>query len=192
MQDYRKPTAKHLVEEEKEPSNFMIVPQVETTFAFGEAAQFAGGFGLMGFGLEVRYLGFRPWRIGVSAAWQTLSQRKEDTVTSGDVTYTGTMVKELSYNPLLLKIGRTLSAGKKATTFAAIGLGGTRGQRRTDTGIISLFQEQWHFAIAAEAGVEVPVSTIQLVFTGRLNYLFPAGAVAEQTYFNLCAGVGFN
>jgi len=181
------------VEEEEKPKNFMVVPQIETTFAIGSAAEFAGSFGVAGFGIDARYLGLRPWRIGGSVSWQTITTRREDSVSSGDAVFTGTMIKELSYNPLLAKVGYTLSEGKKKVrTFAALGIGVSRSLRRVDTGIVSLFQEEWHFAMAPEAGVEIPVGPVHIVVTGRGAYLAPSGGLGDQLLFNLCAGVGFD
>lgn len=191
---YDQPGTDHLVEEEKKgPGNFMVVPQIEATFALGETAEFAGSFGIGGFGIDARYVGFRPWRLGGSVSWQTIAQRKEDeSISSGNATYSGTMIKELSYNPLLAKVGYTLSDTKKLRTYASFGLGATRSMRRVDTGIVSLFDEEWHFTIAPEAGVEVPVGPVHLVVSGRLSYLTPAGSINDQFLFNLCVGVGFD
>lgn len=180
-------------EEKKGPGNFMVVPQIEATFALGETAEFAGSFGIGGFGIDARYVGFRPWRLGGSVSWQTIAQRQEDeSISSGNATYSGTMIKELSYNPLLAKVGYTLSDTKKLRTYASFGLGATRSMRRVDTGIVSLFDEEWHFTIAPEAGVEVPVGPVHLVVSGRLSYLTPAGSINDQFLFNLCVGVGFD
>lgn len=179
-------------EEKKKPGNFMVVPQLEATFAIGQTTEFAGSFGISGFGIDARYLGFRPWRLGGSVSWQTIAERREDSVQSGQATYTGTMIKELSFNPLLAKVGYTLSEGEKLRTFAALGVGATRSMRRVDTGIVSLFDEEWHFSLAPEAGVEIPVGPVHIVLTGRLTYLAPSGGLGDQFLFNLCAGVGFD
>jgi len=179
-------------EEKKRPSNFMVVPQIEATFALGETTEFAGSFGVGGFGVDARYLGFRPWRLGASVSWQTIAEKREDYVESGQAAYSGTMIKELSFNPLLAKVGYTLSETKKLRSFAALGLGATRSMRRVDTGIVSLFDEEWHFTVAPEAGLEIPVGPVHAVFTGRFSYLAPSGGLQDQFLFNLCAGIGFD
>lgn len=195
VDSYDEPGTEHLVEEDekKGPGNFMVVPQIEATFALGQTAQFAGSFGIGGFGIDARYLAFRPWRLGASVSWQSITQRKEDEATStSQATYSGTMIKELSYNPLLAKVGYTISESERARTYASFGLGATRSLRRIDTGIVSLFDEQWHFTVAPEAGVEIPIGPVHLVVSGRLSYLTPAASLSEQWLFNLCIGVGFD
>jgi hypothetical protein len=191
---YEKAGTSKLVEEkaEKKPGNFMVVPQVEATFALGETAKFAGSFGLAGFGVDARYLGLRPWRLGAAIGWHTISERREDFVETENAAYSGTMIKELSYNPLMAKVGYTLSENDKLTSFAAFGVGGTRSIRRVDTGVVVLTDEQWHFAIAPEVGIEAPVGPIHIVGAFRFSYLTPSGGVGDQVLINICAGIGFD
>jgi hypothetical protein len=190
---YQEPGTKHLVDEEKKkPGNFMVVPQIEATFTLGETSKFAGSFGIAGFGVDARYMAFRPWRFGASISWQTISQRREDSVESAQAAYSGTMIKELSYNPILAKVGYTLSETDTLRSFAAVGVGGARSLRRIDTGIVSLTDEQWHFSLAGELGLEIPLGPIHVVGTGRLSYLAPSGGIGDQVLINLCLGVGFD
>lgn len=190
---YEEPGTKHLVEEEKKtPGNFMVVPQLEATFALGETAEFAGSFGIAGFGVDARFMGFRPWRVGASISWQTISERRTDAVESPEAAYSGTMIKELSFNPLLAKVGYTLSQSEKLTSFAALGVGASRSLRTVDTGIVLLSEEEWHFTLAPEIGLEVPVGPVHIVGALRLSYLAPSGGIQDQVLVNLCAGVGFD
>jgi len=191
---YKEPGTKHLVDEEekKKPGNFMIVPQIEATFTLGKTSEFAGSFGIAGFGVDARYMALRPWRFGASISWQTISVRREDSVESSEAAYSGTMIKELSFNPILAKVGYTLSETEKLSSFAALGVGGTRSLRRIDTGIVALSDEQWHFTLASELGIEIPLGPIHVVGTGRLSYLAPSGGLGDQVLVNLCLGVGFD
>ncbi len=211
----RAPSDVNLVQEEERASDFLVGALIEASAAFGESADFAGSFGVQGFGIDVRYRGLAPWRFGVSIAWHSLVQDTVDSIQWGSGgAYTGTMIKELSFTPILAKVGYSFArerrleptgprspmdkegdengGGKQIVPYAALGLGASRVARRADVGIVGLIADSWHFAVAGELGAEIPVGPVKLLAAGRLNFLMPSEGISEQIYMNLCLGVGFD
>jgi len=190
------------VEERHTPSDFLVAAMLESSLVLGDEAEFAGTFGMQGFGIEFAYLGLAPFRLGAGISWHSIAETREDeTFVTDEATYTGRMIKELSYTPLLVKVGyslgasqRTLRPGEKPkpTPHLAFGIGASRAARRVDVGITGLIRDSWHLSLVPEVGVDIPVGPVKLVAVGRFNLVLPDAGYDLQTYANLCFGVAFD
>lgn len=197
-------------EGERKPSEFLVAATVEPSLMMGELAEYAGSFGIAGFGIGLRYLGLAPFRFGAAIGWHSVSETRQDSISQGEGTYTGTMIKELSFTPLLMNVGyafgeagarrgdavqSTPGSGKKKkiepTPYISLGAGASLASRRADFGIASVNEELWHFTVVPEFGVEVPVGPVHIVGSLRLHLLLPAGGYGAQNYASLGLGIGF-
>jgi hypothetical protein len=205
--------AKGGAQEERSLSPFLVCALIEPSFLFGEWGNFAGSFGLEGFGVDVRYLGFSKLRLTASIGWHSASGTSLESSSAGGVAYTGTAAKQIAMTPLLGKVGYSFELGKGASSqgsdksasgllgqgkykgpavsYVSLGLGATRVARRADFGIVTTFQDAWHFAIVPEVGVEVPVGPVYLLASARLNLLMPSDGSSLLGYANASVGVGF-
>jgi hypothetical protein len=78
------------------------------------------------------------------------------------------------------------------TAYAGMGLGAYWISKRFDMGIWVSEEENWHFGLAPEAGVTVPVSFETHLLAGvRYNYAFKGGASTSHAYWSFMLGLSY-
>lgn len=182
----------------KEPPLFLVALLWDLSLPLASTTDFTNRFSIQGFSIEVKYLGFGNFSLGGLVAWHTLSDKTTRSFEDGDVTVTGTQVRELSSNPLYLRAHYAfrdsspvdLKLKNQLIPYVALGVGGSRVLRRADLGIQRLAAESWHWAVGPEVGIEYPFGPVSLIVSGRLNYLFGSGEGPEQLYANFNVGIG--
>lgn len=179
---------------------------LDTSLPIGSTTNFVNTFSFQGFAIDVRYTAL-PVMIGAQVSWQTITEKSERTLDfevegTGQATFSGTMVTELSLTPLLAKVGYVFGKEKLNTPpdkkktpvtllpYVALGMGGSRLVRRVDVGISRLLDESWHWTLVPEIGVEAPVGPVSILAAVRFNYLFSGDGAPEQLYMNFSLGVG--
>lgn len=180
----------------KPPALFQVALLWNGSLPLGSSSEFVDQLGIPGASVEVQLLALAPIRFGALVAWHTISQKEPGLFQDGPVAVSGLQVRELSGNHLQARVHYVLGEKKPAQgkaqflPYVAAGLGGARSVRRVDIGIDRVIEEGWHFVVAPEAGLELPLGPVTVIASARLNYLFQAGNNPEQMYLNFNLGVG--
>lgn len=154
-----------------------------------------------GFGLDFRHFRSRnkPITVGFSFAWQVFDQRLDNetfVIDSGAVT--GTQRRYLNSLPFLLTAHYYSSQQSNQTRFF---LGGGAGlyyiEQRFDIGVNSRQENNWHFGLMPEVGVQVPFGDVEFLLSGRYHYAFAAGTSLTGDsqawdYITINAGVAWS
>ena len=66
-------------------------------------------------------------------------------------------------------------------------------ERRTDFSVVSAVTDNWHFGLAPEIGVAIPVRpALAAVLSTRYNYAFASGNVDDQAYVSFGLGLAWS
>lgn len=189
------PAETHLVHDQSQ-AKFYFGGGWEMTLPVGSSADFASVFGVQSANFQFRYLGLGRASFGGLVAWDNWSTKGDQTTTAGNVTIGGIQARGVHINPLYARAQLSLfdirdpSSNKIPVPYAAFNLGGAYVVRRLDMGISALTADSWHWALAPEIGVELPLSPLVFSVGGRFNYLFASGDGPEQLYFSFVIGLG--
>ncbi len=72
----------------------------------------------------------------------------------------------------------------------ANGRGTIYAEHRLDMGVYSSREENWHFGVAPEVGIQMPYDRLLGYVSVRWNYGLKAGAIDEVSYFSIRFGIG--
>lgn len=132
-------------------------------------------------------------RLGLAfdIAWNNLEEKTGASIEMGNVTITGTQIRELSVSPLVVKPFFALGELEDVSPYVGVGVGVAYVQQRLDLGIYRYFDESWQFVVQPELGVEVPIGPLHGLAALRLNYLARSPEGSEQMYMTFSVGLGF-
>jgi hypothetical protein len=176
-------------------SSLLIGGSWDLTQPVGSSTDFANVFSAQGVAFQVRYLGLGRTTFGGLAAWEGWSEKNDRTTVEGNVTVGGVQVHTTWINTVFARAQasmfdiRAASSRRRPVPYAALNFGGAHMVRRVDIGIHALTEESWHWAVAPEVGVEVPITRVTVTAGARFNYLFSSGEGPEQLYFTFALGL---
>jgi opacity protein-like surface antigen len=131
-----------------------------------------------GFGLDFRHFRSRGknFTVGFTFAWQVFDQRATGTTVLDNGAVTGTQRRFLNTLPFLLTSHWYSSQQNNRTRiYIGAGAGTYYIEQRLDIGVSSFQENNWHFGLMGEAGIQIPLGDVELVVGARYNYAFAAG-----------------
>jgi hypothetical protein len=124
------------------------------------------------------------WLLG----WNVFkSELRNETYVKDNATIHGNQYRYQNEFPILVRGLYLLGAPAGIRPYIGAGLGTMYSLRRTDIGLYSIEKDSWHFAVAPEIGIFIPVRESKISASVRYNYGVKAGELGEQSYvsFNL-------
>ncbi len=186
---YHGASDKNLVPKEKPLPKMSFDVMLDLTIPFGKTADFVSNVGLQGFAVSFRYYLTQQLAVGVGAAFDGLSQKKDGTTAYDELVITGTHTKQLSFTPLLAKAFYAFHRGEKLEPYVALGAGAALASRRLVTGYSAFSDSQWHLAAVPEIGVHLDIGQLVLLGAARMTFLPPSKGADTQTFANVSLGV---
>jgi len=145
----------------------------------GETEDYISNTSWRGFGLDFRHFRSRSKNItvGFTFAWQVFDQRFDnETFVFESGAVTGTQRRYLNSLPFLLTGHYYTSQQSNQTRFF---IGGGAGvyyiEQRFELGVSSLQENNWHFGLMPELGIQIPFGDVEFILAGRYHYAFAAG-----------------
>jgi hypothetical protein len=126
--------------------------------------------------------------VGWLFGWNVFkSELRNETYVKDNVTLTGNQFRYQNEFPMLIRGLFLLGAPAGIRPYIGAGLGTLCSHRRTDIGLYSIEKNSWHFAVAPEIGIFIPVRDSKISASVRYNYGVKAGELGEQSFvsFNL-------
>ncbi len=158
----------------------------------GDTFDFASNYSFRGVSLEARYALVPKLSIGIRGAWHVLDEKEDDvTATRGTATVTGTQIRTVNFVPILATFTYTLRdlLMLDSQLWFSLGVGTYYIERELVVGLFSNRDTQWHFGLAPEIGLGLPVSRQMLVFTSVVfNVALESDTIGTQSYFNFNIG----
>jgi hypothetical protein len=170
--------------------NDVVMLSYDTAVGIGKTHDFAGQFSFLGFAADWRTRVTDNFWPGFTFGWQVLYDKKYETRTYKEVTFTGTLATSLNAFPLLASADYFFMTDRRGIRpYAGLGVGAYAAERRIDVSIWTIQDTTWHFGFAPEIGVALPTGEASAFVAVKYNYAFASGGWPEIMYMNFNIGV---
>ena len=130
--------------------------------------------------------------VGFMLGWNIFDEKNYDPINvqqeNGSGTISGTQVRSINSFPLLVGIQHFFGNKKDMRTFVGINTGVYYILQRLDMGVYRIDNDNWHFGLAPEAGLIIPLDgDASLDLGARYNYAFDSGTAlggAENNFYS--------
>ncbi|NLR92552.1 OmpW family outer membrane protein [Flammeovirga agarivorans] len=167
----------------------MAVPSGNTN-AFINDASFRGGT------FEYRQFINPQMSLGFSVGYQRFYQSKGYTTVplpDGDGHLSGQEYSYIDQFPLMATYHYYFGLEGGVRPYAGIGVGAAHYEYTSQIGSIASVGKQWHFNVAPEVGVLVPIGNTTYFHTNiKYNYAAAAGGFDAQSYWGFNIGLAFD
>ena len=130
--------------------------------------------------------------VGLMLGWNIFDEKNYDPINvqqeNGSGTISGTQVRSINSFPLLVGLQHFFGNKKDMRTFVGINTGVYYILQRLDMGVYRIDNDNWHFGLAPEAGLIIPLDgDASLDLGARYNYAFDSGTAlggAENNFYS--------
>lgn len=156
----------------------------------GDLKDFTDNISARGAIFEARSFQSDQFSIGFSIGWQVFKDRLEGTFSREGQDVTGTQVRYVNTLPIMVTGHYYLGDPGSVRPYLGAGLGTLRSLQRTDVGLFTVNNNNWHFGFYPEVGVFIPVS-FDMGINVAAKYNYGLGASDSFDYSYLALSVGF-
>ena len=156
-----------------------------------DTKDFTEGTSWRNWGVDV--LGFvRPnTAVGLSFGWNVFNDVTTEVSSLGQVDIQGTQFRFINSFPILATIRQYGGTRGGMRPFFGLGVGTQYVKQRVDVGQWRISDDTWHFGLAPEIGVVLPVrSDAKWFISGRYNYAVKASD-RTHSYFGFNIGLAW-
>ena len=161
------------------------------SFGMGETADYISSPSFRGMTFEGRGFVSDQFSLGGLFTWSTFYEKLAGaTVSEGTMTLTGTQYRYINAFPILFQ-GHWYSNTDQyePRIYLGAGLGPYKINQRTNLGVYSIEERNWHFGISPEVGLLFPISMdTQLNISVRYHYVFKAKDTIDHSWLGLSLG----
>lgn len=141
------------------------------SMAGGETKEYISEESWRNFGLEGRKFVSPKTSVGLSFNWTVLDEKTTETVKFAGGAITGTQFRYINAFPLLLTGHKYFGDDEGTMIFVGAGIGAYAVERRTEVGLFAVTSDTWHFGLAPEAGIIIPLGwRAKGLLNGRYHY----------------------
>ena len=109
------------------------------------------------FGLEGRKFIAPKTSIGLSLNWTVLNEETTEATKIPGGAISGTQFRYINAFPLLVTAHKYFGDDEKLMFFVGAGVGAYAVERRTEIGLFAVDTDTWHFGLAPEVGLLMPL-----------------------------------
>jgi len=134
-----------------------------------------------------------PFLIGVNMGWQVFHSESDDPLQFDNGTISGTQRRYLNTFPILFTGHWYFGPKEGVRVFAGGGIGPTYVIQSFGIGVFDFENGEWHFTLAPELGVQVPMGSVELYVSARYNHAFSSGQYVSgegEVWNSATLGVG--
>lgn len=158
-------------------------------FPVGETSDYINTLSWRGFTIDGKYFITDNMTLGWTTGWQTLYESESGTFVDGTQSSTGTQYRYLNILPILFTYNYFLNENGDIQPFAGLGTGTFWIESKTNMGLFSDTDDNWHFGLVPEVGVLFPVGfRSNFYFSLKYNHAFPSGESINYSYLGLNLG----
>jgi len=124
-----------------------------TGLALGKSYEFTPEYGFIGFNGELMYYVRSDVSIGLSSGYQLFLGQERSTIELGDAALNAYQFRYLDTVPIFA-VGRYyVELIPELSFFPALGVGTVYTNREVLAGIVSVYDDAWHFGVAPQVGL---------------------------------------
>jgi hypothetical protein len=128
--------------------------------------------------------------VGWLLGWSVFSEkRKNDVYTDDNLTLTGTQYRYMNLFPMLVRGLYEFGEHEGTRPFIGSGLGVTYDIARTNVGLFSFQKTGWHFTVAPEIGMKIPLGYANIIAGLRYSYGVKTKELGGISYFSINLGL---
>jgi hypothetical protein len=164
------------------------------SFGSGETADYIQSPSFRGITFEGRGFVDDQISLGGLFTWSTFYEELAGaTFTYESATLTGTQYRYINAFPLLFQAHYYLGTDElQPRAYLGGGLGAYKINQRTNLGVWSIEERNWHFGVSPEVGLLFPVSfDSYLNISFRYHYVFKAEGTIDHSWFGLSLGMAW-
>ncbi len=156
-----------------------------------DTKDFTGGTSWRNWGVDVLAIVRPNTSVGVSFAWNVFNDVTTEVSSLQQVDIQGTQFRYINSFPMMLNIREYRGTPGGMRPFFGLGVGTQLVKQRVDVGQWRISENTWHFALAPEIGVVLPVrSDAKLFISGKYNYAVKASD-RTHSYFAFNIGIAW-
>lgn len=175
----------------------------DITVPLGKTSDYVDATSFLGFTMQWRTYVTPSISLGASFSWNVLDKRSYETqafsleleelnrTINGHVS--GEQFRYLNSFPMVAEANYYFGEpyDSKVRPYGGLGIGVTPIEKRTEIGVIALVDDNWHFTMAPEVGVLIPLDQFNLFAAANYNYAFKANGSGEYTFITFNVGMVF-
>jgi hypothetical protein len=127
--------------------------------------------------------------VGWILGWNVFSEKRVNEVyTDDNLTLTGTQYRYMNLFPMLARGLYEFGTAEGTRPFIGSGIGVTADIAKTNIGLYSFQKTGWHFTIAPEIGIKIPLGYTSLTGSLRYTYGVKTKELGNLSYFSINLG----
>lgn len=170
----------------------------QTALPMGEFSDLISNFSGRGMGLEYQYLVDDELGIGLKLGWNVFTDVGSDneiymTERNGsDVTLRGKKYDYVNVYPIMANVTYYIGTDDlDVRPVLSLGVGGMVINHRTDMGLFTTSEQNFHFGMSPKIGVDIPAGSVSVVPSITYNYAPPANDSITFSYIGFNLGIKF-
>jgi len=159
----------------------------------GDTHDFIPRMSFRGASAEWRNFYMRDSAYGFNVGWNVFNQSNDGTVYYENAAVTGKRWNYVNAVPVYASWFKYFNDDRRTSRlFVGMNAGGAWIERRTDVGLVSIKEDNWHFAVAPEIGWQLPWDSFLGYVSARYHYAFKAGNMEAQQWLEFKIGFGLD
>jgi hypothetical protein len=127
--------------------------------------------------------------VGWLLGWNVFSEKRVNEVyTDDNLTVTGTQYRYMNLFPMLARGLYEFGEQEGTRPFIGSGIGVTADIAKTNIGLYSFQKTAWHFTVAPEIGIKIPLGYTSLTGSLRYTYGVKTRELGNLSYFSINLG----
>ena len=127
--------------------------------------------------------------VGWILGWNVFSEKRVNEVyTYDNLTVTGTQYRYMNLFPMLARGLYEFGEHGGTSAFIGSGIGVTADIAKTNIGLYSFKKTAWHFTVAPEIGIKIPLGYTSLTGSLRYTYGVKTKELGNLSYFSINLG----
>jgi outer membrane protein W len=175
----------------------------DITVPLGETSDYISETSFLGFTMQWRKFVTPNVSLGASFSWNVLDSRSFETQEFNfkpdgvDRQIAGALSGEqfryLNSFPMVVEAAYYLGDPyeSKVRPYGGLGVGVTPIQKRTEIGLVAITDTNWHFTLAPEIGILIPLDQVDLFAAANYNYAFKANNSIDYSFITFNIGLMF-
>jgi len=162
------------------------------TVPSGDTKQFVDiGTAWRNLGLEARKVMSENTTIGLAFGWNVFATKSGQLLNFRGVDVSGEQFRYINSFPMLLTGHYYFAQPGAIRPYVGAGVGAYYAEERLEIGLVALTADAWHFGLAPEAGLIVPIGwRARALLQARYNWALKANNI-EHTYWGFNVGFVF-